>query len=44
VAGWVVTMVAVSFGAPFWFDLIQKLVNLRSAGPKPDSTTSSSTN
>jgi len=40
-AGWLVTAAAVSFGAPFWFDLIQKLVNLRSAGPKPDSTTSS---
>lgn len=34
-AGWAVTAAAVSFGAPFWFELIQKLVNLRSAGPKP---------
>jgi len=44
VAGWVVTMVAVSFGAPFWFDLIQKLVNLRSAGPKPGSADSATPN
>jgi len=43
-AGWLLTTAAVSLGAPFWFDLIQKLVPLRSAGPKPDSTASSPTN
>lgn len=31
VAGWVVTVVAVSLGAPFWFDLLNKVVNVRSA-------------
>lgn len=35
VAGWIVTAVATLFGAPFWFDLLGKLVNLRSTGNKP---------
>jgi hypothetical protein len=29
--GWIVTAIAVSFGAPFWFDLLNKVVNLRSS-------------
>ncbi|MCK9394515.1 MAG: hypothetical protein M0Q44_02875 [Methylobacter sp.] len=33
--GWLVTASATFFGAPFWFDLLQKLVNLRGAGNKP---------
>lgn len=33
--GWVVTALAGMLGAPFWFDLLQKLTNLRGAGPKP---------
>lgn len=36
IAGWAITMVAITLGAPFWFDLLQKIVNLRAAGPKPD--------
>lgn len=35
VAGWVVTALATLFGAPFWFDLLGKLVNLRGTGNKP---------
>jgi hypothetical protein len=38
-AGWLVTAIAVSLGAPFWFDLLNKLVNLRLAGLKPDKAT-----
>jgi hypothetical protein len=34
-AGWLVTASATLFGAPFWFDLLQKLVNLRGTGNKP---------
>lgn len=34
-AGWCITALAASFGAPFWFDLISKLVPLRSSGAKP---------
>lgn len=36
VLGWIVTAFAVSLGAPFWFDTLQKLFNLRGSGPKPD--------
>lgn len=35
IAGWLITALAASLGAPFWFDLINKLVPLRSAGVKP---------
>lgn len=35
VLGWVVTALAVSLGAPFWFDLLKKLVNIRSSGNQP---------
>ena len=34
--GWIVTALAVSLGAPFWFDLLRKLVNMRSSGKKPE--------
>ena len=34
--GWIVTALAISLGAPFWFDLLRKLVNLRSSGNKPE--------
>lgn len=37
--GWILTAIAVSLGAPFWFDLLNKLVNLRLAGVKPDKAT-----
>lgn len=33
--GFLITTTAVSFGAPFWFDLLNKLINLRGTGPKP---------
>jgi len=34
-AGWGLTGIAVSLGAPFWFDAVNKLINLRLAGEKP---------
>lgn len=34
-AGWLLTALAVSLGAPFWFDLLNRLVDLRGAGKKP---------
>jgi len=37
IPGWIVTALAISLGAPFWFDLLQNLSNLRAAGPKPHS-------
>lgn len=36
VIGWLLTASAALFGAPFWFDILQRLVQLRSTGPKPD--------
>jgi hypothetical protein len=33
--GWFVTGLALSLGAPFWFDLLSKFVNIRGAGTKP---------
>ena len=32
--GWIVTALSISLGAPFWFDLLRKIVNIRSAGNK----------
>lgn len=39
IPGWIITALAVSLGAPFWFGLLQKVMNLRNAGPRPKSTT-----
>jgi len=33
--GFLMTSMAVSLGAPFWFDLLGRFVNLRAAGAKP---------
>lgn len=33
--GFLLTALAISIGAPFWFDLLNKLVNIRIAGAKP---------
>lgn len=30
--GWLITAIATVFGAPFWFDTLQKFVQLRGAG------------
>ncbi|MBE5322046.1 hypothetical protein IM793_23020 [Pedobacter sp. MR2016-19] len=35
IAGWLLTAIAISFGAPFWFDLLNKLINIRATGEKP---------
>ena len=32
VLGWLITIAAVSLGAPFWFDLLGKVANLRGSG------------
>jgi len=33
--GFLITALAMTLGAPFWFDLLNKLVNIRSGGNKP---------
>ena len=35
--GWLITAAAGMMGGPFWFDSLQKLVNLRGTGPRPKS-------
>lgn len=37
--GWFITALAISLGAPFWFDLLNKLVQLRNSGKKPEEVT-----
>ena len=32
ILGWLITALAISLGAPFWFDLLTKLVNIRGTG------------
>jgi hypothetical protein len=34
--GLLLTTFAVSLGAPFWFDLLNRFVNIRSAGKAPE--------
>ena len=35
--GWIITIAAVSLGAPFWFDLLGKVANLRGSGGQAQS-------
>lgn len=35
-AGWLLTAASSMFGAPFWFDLFQRLINMRGTGGKPE--------
>jgi hypothetical protein len=36
--GWLLTVLALSMGAPFWFDLLNKIMNVRAAGKSPSET------
>jgi len=36
VAGWILTASTALFGAPFWFDLMKRTVQVRGTEPKPD--------
>jgi hypothetical protein len=38
VSGWFVSGIAIGMGAPFWFDLLGRLVNVRNTGARPKST------
>ena len=35
IIGWLIAALATVMGSGFWFDLLNKLLNLRSAGTKP---------
>ncbi len=36
--GWLIAGIAISMGAPFWFDMLGKFVHVRNSGSKPPST------
>ncbi len=40
VIGWLITAIAVSLGAPFWFDALSRLARLRTTGAKPEAKAS----
>lgn len=33
--GWVITILAITMGAPFWFDVVTRLTNIRATGVRP---------
>ncbi|MGO9564245.1 MAG: hypothetical protein ACLPPV_16480 [Candidatus Korobacteraceae bacterium] len=41
ILGWILSIVAVSLGAPFWFDLLNKFMRIRNGGDAPEETTPS---
>ncbi|MFH7030145.1 MAG: hypothetical protein ACHBN1_33485 [Heteroscytonema crispum UTEX LB 1556] len=44
IPGWIVSAFAIGMGAPFWFDLLGKFINVRNAGRRPSSSYKSSSN
>ncbi len=38
ITGWLITGIAISMGASFWFDLLGKLINVRNTGSKPSAS------
>jgi hypothetical protein len=40
--GWFITGIAISMGAPFWFDLLSKLMKLKGNGDLPDNSSDQS--
>jgi hypothetical protein len=43
IIGWLITGLAVSLGAPFWFDMLNNFVNIRGTGDKPAKASDGST-
>jgi hypothetical protein len=39
ILGWMLSGLAIAMGAPFWFELLGKFINVRNSGPKPASHT-----
>ncbi|WP_088890425.1 hypothetical protein [Leptolyngbya ohadii] len=37
--GWIVSGLAISMGAAFWFEFLSKLINVRNTGKRPDDRT-----
>lgn len=38
IPGWILTIIAVSLGAPFWFDALKTFMNIRASGKPPAET------
>jgi|ERR1039458_910333 hypothetical protein len=38
IPGWILTIIAVSLGAPFWFDTLNRFMSVRAAGKSPAET------
>ena len=36
ILGWIITAFAITLGAPFWFDLLKKIIRIRGSGVKPE--------
>jgi len=36
ILGWILTALALSLGAPFWFDMLKKVMSIRNVGKNPD--------
>lgn len=36
IGGWLLTTLAISLGAPFWFDILNKIINVRNTGKAPE--------
>jgi hypothetical protein len=36
IVGWLISGIFISFGAPFWFELLDRVVNVRGTGAKPN--------
>ena len=35
IVGWLISIIAIGMGAPFWFNLLNRLASLRQTGPRP---------
>ncbi|MEM7595565.1 MAG: hypothetical protein AAF383_29370, partial [Cyanobacteria bacterium P01_A01_bin.83] len=42
VLGWLISAIAISMGAPFWFNVLKKLVNIKSSQTNQTNQTTSS--
>lgn len=43
VAGWLITSASALFGAPFWFSTLQRVMQMRGTGAKPDESSATPT-
>ena len=43
ILGWVISGLAIMMGAPFWFELLGKFINVRNSGSRPASTANQTT-